>query len=204
MGRLLAALLLVAGGAGPPGGGPAARATRVVLVDPGSGRTLAAHVLPDGERAVLRWRNSLFGVDVTEVFVARAGGLVLTSVTFAAPGGGEPPRVRPEDVEDLYHTGGPFRAEGLERPVRGVTFRVGEIGRPRLTLGGRTIRFHDEVGFGGAVRLEVRPAAPAGRPAPARGGRPDASRRAAPPRRAPAGPRAHAVTSRRRGRRSTS
>jgi hypothetical protein len=127
----------------------------VDLVDATSGRAIASHVMVEGERAVLRWRNSLFGVDVTEVFVARAGGLVLASVTFADPAGGAPPRVRPADVDDLYQTGGPFHAEGLDRPVRRVTFRVGEIGRPRLTLGARTIDLHDEVGFGGAVRLSA-------------------------------------------------
>jgi hypothetical protein len=151
VGVVLAALLA----AGVAGAGPPAPATHVELRDAATGRLIASHDLAEGERAVLRWRNSLFGVDVTEVFEARAGGLVLTGVTFADPAGGEPPRVRPEDVDDLYHTGGPFRAEGLARPIRRVTFRVGEIGRPRLTLGARTIRFFDEVGFGGAVRLEV-------------------------------------------------
>ncbi|MBI5067305.1 MAG: DUF1850 domain-containing protein [Deltaproteobacteria bacterium] len=160
MPAVLAALLLLAG-SGPPSAavpGPPSL-TRVVLADGAAGRTLADHLLCEGEQAVLRWRNSLFGVDVTETFEARAGGLLLTGVTFALPGGGEPPRVRAEDVEDLYHTGGPFRAEGLARPVARVTFRVGEIGRPRFTLGGRTVAFADEVGFGGTVRLVASAAA---------------------------------------------
>lgn len=163
MAPVLAALLVLVAGSGSPAaaGGPEAPRTRVELVDAATGRTVASHVMREGERAVLRWRNSLFGVDVTEVFEARSGGLELFSVTFATPGGGAPPRVRPEDVDDLYHTGGPFHAEGLARPVRRVTFRVGEIGRPRLTLGDRTIQLFDEVGFGGAVRLEV-----AGMPTP--------------------------------------
>jgi hypothetical protein len=141
--------------AGAPGAVAAPRETRVDLTDTATGRIITTHRMREGERAVLEWRNSLFGVDVTEVFVARAGGLVLTSVTFADPAGGDPPLVRPEDVDDLYHTGGPFRAEGLSRPVRRVVFRVGEIGKPRLRLGERTIRFVDEVGFGGAIRLDV-------------------------------------------------
>lgn len=157
MAPALAALVAVLASLGPPAtaGGPAAPATRVALVEPVSGRIIASHAMAAGERAILRWRNSLFGVDVTEVFLARGGGLVLDSVTFASPGGGEPPRVRPEDVDDLYHTGGPFQASGMDRPVRRVTFRVGEIGRPRLTLGDRIIHLYDEVGFGGAVRMEV-------------------------------------------------
>jgi hypothetical protein len=147
--------LLAASGPPASAGAPEPPVTCVELTDAGTGRSIARHCLRDGERAVLEWRNSLFGVDVTEVLVARGGGLELTSVTFAVPGGGEPPRVRPEDVADLYHTGGPFRAEGLSRPVQRVTFRVGEIGDPRLRLGARTIRFVDEVGFGGAIRLQV-------------------------------------------------
>jgi hypothetical protein len=66
--------------------------------------------------------------------------------------------VRPEDVDDLYHTGGPFHAEGLTRPVARVVFRVGQIGDPVLRMGGRAIRLLDAVGFGGAVRLEAGPA----------------------------------------------
>ncbi len=158
MAAALAALLLLSGSGPPVAAGPEPRLTRVELVDGSGGRTIASHLLCEGERAVLRWRNSLFGVDVTEVFEARAGGLLLTSVTFADPRGGEPPRVRPEDVDDLYQTGGAFRAEGLSRPVRRVTFRVGEIGRPRLTLGERTFHLYDEVGFGGTVRLVADPA----------------------------------------------
>jgi hypothetical protein len=156
---LLAALLLLAGSGPPSEAAPEPRRTRLVLADGAGGRTLASHLLCEGEQAVLRWRNSLFGVDVTETFEARAGGLFLTGVTFALPGGGEPPVVKAGDVDDLYHTGGPFRAEGLARRVERVTFRVGEIGRPRFTLGGRTVAFADEVGFGGTVRLEVSAAA---------------------------------------------
>ncbi len=165
MAPAVAALLMMLAGSGAPAttGAPEARLTRVELVDASTGRPIASHAMREGERAVLRWRNSLFGVDVAEVFVARSGGLDLTSVTFADPGGGEPPRVRPEDVDDLYHTGGAVRAEGLSRPIRRVIFRVGEIGKPRLTLGDRTIAFLEEVGFGGAIRLEVTEAAPLAR-----------------------------------------
>jgi hypothetical protein len=148
-------------------GGAAPDRTRVELTDLRTGRRIASRVLAPGERAVLRWTNSLFRLGVTEVFVARGGGLELDGVTFEDPEGREPPRVRPEDVADLYHTGGPFRAEGLSRPVKRVIFRVGAIGDPSLRLGDRTIRFAAEVGFGGAIALEAspEPSAPA-RPTP--------------------------------------
>jgi len=132
--------------------------TWLELADEGTGRKIVSRLLPDGERIVLTWTNSLFRLPVTEVFVAGSGVLTLTEITFGNPAGREPPRVRPEDVDDLYHTGGPFKAEGLSRPITRVVFRVGEIGRPAMTVGNRLVRFTEEVGFGGAVRLTARPA----------------------------------------------
>lgn len=130
--------------------------TWLELTDERTGRKIVSRLLPDGEKAVLTWTNSLFRLPVTEVFVAGSGVLTLTEITFGGPTGGEPPRVRPEDVDDLYHTGGPFKAEGLSRPVTRVVFRVGEIGRPTIRVGDRVVRFVDEVGFGGAVLLTAR------------------------------------------------
>jgi len=131
--------------------------TWLELTDTETGRRIAARALREGEEVVLTWKNSLFGLMVTEVFVARAGILELTRVTFADPTGGEPPRVRPSDVKDLYQTGGPFQAEGLSRPVRHVVFRVGEIGDPRIRIGREVVQLVREVGFGGGVVLVARP-----------------------------------------------
>lgn len=127
-------------------------------MDASTGRRIVDRLLSDGEPISLTWTNSLFGLAVTEVFVADGGRLMLTRITFAEPRGGDPPRVRPEDVDDLYHTGGPFTAEGLSRPVRDVVFRVGEIGKPAFHFRDRVVRLADEVGFGGAARLTARPA----------------------------------------------
>lgn len=132
--------------------------TRLALADADTGAPLLARTLREGEGAVLTWTNSLFRLQVTEQFVARGGILHLTRIAFADPRGGEPPRVRPEDVDDLYHTGGPFRAEGLSRPLRLVVFRVGAIGNPALRIGDETLVFARAVGVGGAVRLTARPA----------------------------------------------
>ncbi|HSB78799.1 MAG TPA: hypothetical protein VLM91_08430 [Candidatus Methylomirabilis sp.] len=133
-----------------------AGSTWLELTDTGTGRRIASQLLPDGEKVVLTWKNSLFGLLVTEVFVAKGGILTQTQVTFADPSGGEPPRVRPEDVDDLYHTGGPFRAEGLSRPISRVVFRVGEIGNPTIQVGNQRVQFAREVGFGGGVLLVAR------------------------------------------------
>ncbi len=93
---------------------------------------------------------------VTEVFVARDGRLDLTQVTFEDPEGGFSPAVAPKDLDDLYHTGGPFKATGLSKPFTRIVFRVGEIGDPILRIREHQIRFVEQVGFGGAVLLVVR------------------------------------------------
>jgi hypothetical protein len=121
-----------------------------------SGRTIFAGALNYDEEIVLTWKNSLFGLTVTEVFAARAGRLDLTHVTFADPLGLPPPPARPQDLDDLYHTGGPFHVEGLARPLTRVIFRISEIGNPILAIAGRTIHLKQEVGFGGAVRMQAR------------------------------------------------
>ena len=132
--------------------------TWLELTDERTGRKILSRLLSDGEQVVLTWTNSLFRLPVTEVFVAGSGVLTLTEITFGDPTGRESPRVKPADVDDLYHTGGPFKAVGLSRPVSRVVFRVGEIGRPALKIGNRLVQFADEVGFGGAVLLLARPA----------------------------------------------
>jgi hypothetical protein len=130
--------------------------TWLELTDAGSGRPIFAGALSYDEPIVLTWTNSLFKLTVTEVFAARAGRLDLTQVTFADPQGLPPPVARPEDLDDLYHTGGPFHVEGLARPLSRAIFRISEIGNPALTIAGQTIHFKQEVGFGGAVRMQAR------------------------------------------------
>lgn len=159
---LLSTLLVACAARGASSVGTASPASRpggvrLELTDQATGRVIFSSILEEGERAALAWTNSLFQLQVTEVFVVREGRLALTSVTYADPGGKEPPRVRPEDAADLVQTGGPFHAEGIARPIRTVTFRVGEVGKPTFRAAGKTIRFLDEVGFGGSIRLEATP-----------------------------------------------
>ena len=149
---LLPVLALAAWTVAPAG------STWLELTDAGTGRRILSQLLPDGEQVVLTWTNSLFGLPVTEVFVAGDGALTLTEITFADPTGREPPRVRPEDVDDLYHTGGPFRAEGLSRPVQPRRLPRGRLGNPAIRIASRVVHFAREVGFGGAVLLVARKA----------------------------------------------
>lgn len=128
--------------------------TMVQLTHGETGKRISCAVLRDGETLALAWTNSLFRLLVTETYVAGGGMLVQTGVTFADPSGKEPPLVKPEDVEDLYHTGGPFKAEGLSKPFRRIVFRIGEIGNPVLKIRDHAIELAKEVGFGGSVFLE--------------------------------------------------
>lgn len=130
--------------------------TRIDLTVDGPGGNILSAVLPDGERITLTWRNSQFGLQVTEVFFARSGVLVQDQITFSAPNGPPPPRVSPRDVEDLYHTGGAFDARGLSRPFRRIVYRVGEIGDPKLQVRDRTVAFKQAAGMGGRLVLTAR------------------------------------------------
>jgi hypothetical protein len=133
--------------------------TRIELTAEEGGKTILSDVVPDGERVVLTWRNSLFHLDVTEIFFARSGVLVQDQVTFFAPDGSPPPRVSACDVDDLYHTGGAFDARGLSRPFSRIVYRIGEIGDPKMQVKKKTAVLKKEAGFGGRVILAAsRPA----------------------------------------------
>ena len=127
--------------------------TRIQLKEAGTERKILSEVLRDGAEVVMTWKNSLFGLKVTEVFKAQGGVLVLHEVTFADPQGSAPPRVTPADIDDLYQTGGAFSASGLSKPFQQVVYRVGEIGDPRMSVRGREVAFQKEVGFGGSIVL---------------------------------------------------
>jgi len=133
--------------------------TRIALMGEDQGREIFSAVVPDGERVTLTWRNSQFGLRVTEGFFARSGVLVQDQVTFSARDGSPPPRVSPRDVDDLYHTGGAFDARGLSRPFRRIVYRVGEIGDPKMQVQDKTVSFKEAAGFGGRLVLTAtRPA----------------------------------------------
>jgi hypothetical protein len=132
--------------------------TWLELTDAETGRRITAQAVKDGKEVILTWRNSIFDLRVTEVFVVREGRLDLIEVTFEDPRGETPPVVTPDDLDDLYHTGGPFRATGLSRPFTRILFRVGEIGDPKLSIEKQSIRLLEQVGFGGAVLLVAKKA----------------------------------------------
>ena len=127
--------------------------TRIELMMEGKEPVLLSAVLPEGERVTLTWRNSLFGLDVTEAFFTRSGVLIQDRVTFAALDGTPPPRVSAKDVDDLFQTGGAFDARELSKPFTRIVYRIGEIGNPKLHVQNRTIDFKREAGFGSRVVL---------------------------------------------------
>lgn len=151
---LLAGLIAGSCGSLPPHGGRGL--TWLELKDANTGRVIFAASLSLGEEIVLTWKNSLFGLMVSEVFTARGGRLELSRVTFADPSGAPPPEATAADLDDLYHTGGPFRVTGLSRPVSDLVMRVGEIGHPELRIGTIVLHLKKEVHFGGAVNLSAR------------------------------------------------
>ena len=127
--------------------------TRIDLMEEGSRRKILSVVAPDGEPVTLTWRNSQFGLKVTEVFYARGGLIIQDQVTFSDPGGPPPLHVSAQDVDDLYHTGGAFDARGLSRPFSRIVYRIGEIGDPHIQVKNRTAALKKAAGFGGRVIL---------------------------------------------------
>lgn len=127
--------------------------TRIELAAEAGGKTILSDVVRDGEPVILTWRNSQFGLHVTEIFFARSGILIQDQVTFSAPDGTPPPRVLACDVNDLYHTGGAFDARGLSRPFSRIVYRIGEIGDPKMRVKKKTAALKKEAGFGGRVIL---------------------------------------------------
>jgi hypothetical protein len=127
--------------------------TRIELTVEGRGEKILSIVAPDGEPVTLTWRNSQFGLQVTEVFYARGGLIIQDRVTFSDPNGPPPPRVSAHDVEDLYHTGGTFDARGLSRPFSRIVYRIGEIGNPMIRVKNKTAALKKAAGFGGRVIL---------------------------------------------------
>lgn len=115
-------------------------------------------LLKRGEEVRLSWRNSLFGQEVTERFLAQGSFLWLEEVAFEDKISGYTMKVTPQDLADLYHTGGAFRANGIHKPFSHAIFRVGAIGRPRLKIKGREIDFQEQAGFGGIVVLRAKKA----------------------------------------------
>lgn len=133
------------------------RPSRLVVAEGTTGKTLLEARLEDGEPLFLSWRNSLFQLEVRERFFVERGKLVLTEVVFSTNSELPSNSVKEGDLEELYHTGGPFIARGLRKTFDRIEYRIGEIGRPRLTVKNRTLNLADAVGFGGQIRITIQP-----------------------------------------------
>ena len=133
--------------------------TRIDLTGDGKGREIFSAVVPDGERVTLTWRNSQFGLRVTEGFFARSGVLVQDQVTFSASGRSAPSaRLPPGRRRPLPHGRG-VRRPGAFPAVPRIVYRIGEIGDPKMQVQNKTVSFKQAAGFGGRLVLTTtRPA----------------------------------------------
>ncbi len=125
------------------------------LNDELGGNKLLDLILEEGEEIALYWRNSLYNLDVTEKFIIEKGTLALKEVTFSNPFESSPLSVSPNDLEDLYQTGGVFSVQGVQKRFTQIDFRIGEIGHPKLKIKGQLLDLKELVGFGGKVRLTI-------------------------------------------------
>lgn len=96
-------------------------------------------------------KNSLFGLNATEVFIAHGGILLLARITFGDPQGPAPVAAAPEAVDDLYHTSASSFAQGLAKLFKELVYCVGGTGDPKLHVRGLVRTFSEEICFGGGV-----------------------------------------------------
>lgn len=127
----------------------------LTLSDASSGRLIYSTCLYDGESLTYEWKNSLFGLNVTEVFLAWNGSLVLMEIVYRDPYGNPEPLTDPRDLEYLCHQGGPFRVTNVSKAYAEITFMVGRVGKPRISVRDETLNLEEEVGFGGRVILRL-------------------------------------------------
>lgn len=131
------------------------RKNQIKLIDEDQKKKILEIVLEDSEEIFLYWRNSLFNLDVTEKFIIEKGTLALKEVSFSNPFESSPLSVSPNNLEDLYQTGGVFSVQGVQKRFTQIDFRIGEIGHPKLKIKGQLLDLKELVGFGGKVRLTI-------------------------------------------------
>ncbi|MEM3372334.1 MAG: hypothetical protein QXO55_06985 [Candidatus Korarchaeum sp.] len=127
----------------------------LTLSDADSGRLIYSACLYDGECLTYDWKNSLYGLNVTEVFSVWNGSLVLMEIVYHDPHGNPEPLADPDDLEYLCHQGGPFRATNVSKAYAEISLMVGRVGKPRVSVRDRTVDLDSEVGFGGRVILRI-------------------------------------------------
>lgn len=127
----------------------------LTLSDLDEGRLIFSACLYEGEAVIYKWKNSLFGLNVTETFYLKNESLVLTEIVYEDPYGNPEPLTNPEDLDHLCHEGGPFRAVNISKAYGQIIFGVGQVGKPRIIVRGEVIDLEKEVGFGGRVVVKV-------------------------------------------------
>jgi hypothetical protein len=129
----------------------------VELLDVERGKLIYSSFLDEGEVIIYKWKNSLFGLNVTETFLVSDGSFKLFELVYEDPNGEKEPQVDPEELDYLCHEGGPFRASNISKRYAELEFMVGKVGKPRIIINDRLIDLEREVGFGGRVRMRLEP-----------------------------------------------
>jgi hypothetical protein len=127
----------------------------VTLLDRESGRLIYSACLSDGEAIVYKWKNSLFGLNVTEIFLVRRGSFELFELVYEDPNGNREPQADIRDLDYLCHEGGPFRAVNISKFYQELEFMVGKVGKPKIIINDHLIDLEKEVGFGGRVVMKI-------------------------------------------------
>ncbi|MEN3047715.1 MAG: DUF1850 domain-containing protein [Candidatus Caldarchaeales archaeon] len=113
------------------------------------GKALVLDVPEDGT-VVLRYTHSVRQMVTVETYRIERGAIVLRSVKM---GDGASTALYDEGM--AFMDGGAVRIEGLNVPLRELKLRVGDTGRPVLTVGNSRINLSEVFGPGEGVGISV-------------------------------------------------
>lgn len=123
---------------------------KIIVVDSGK---LYSYSVNAGSRVVLHYTHSIYRTDIYEVFeISSDSELILREIGI---GNSSNIRVGVKDLEDYYMNAEPTIIHDLNIKLRRLNIRIGEIGKPTITVNNNKISLYDIAGFGSLVTIMV-------------------------------------------------
>lgn len=123
---------------------------KIIVVDSGK---LYSYSVNAGSKIVLHYIHSIYRTDIYEVFeISSNSELILREIRI---GSSSNIRVGVKDLEDCYMNAEPITINDLNIKIKALNIRVGEIGKPTITINNHRISLYDIAGFGSLVTITV-------------------------------------------------
>lgn len=123
---------------------------KIMVADSGK---LYSYSIDAGSRIILHYIHSIYRVDIYEVFeVSPDSELILREVRI---GDSSNIMVGARDLEDFYMNAEPAIIHDLNVRLKRLNIRIGEIGKPTITVNNNKISLYDIAGFGSLVTIMV-------------------------------------------------